>query len=151
MCRSPGENTTSSVSEPASSSRTEPSASKERALKFDPLALGKGKKAAESRPAASPGLPKSTDEPPSAAPDVGPGELDDDQLAASLSKMLAELSSSTGPVNKSEPNYEPQHKDLAATLRALAEQAPSFGEKEEGKNAAKRIGGRWCCPVEDGD
>lgn len=117
----------------APSASTEAAAPAQRApLKFDPLARGKGKKADAA--AASKGPQEAPGAGPSAAvPDFAElGNLDDDQLAASLSKMLAELATSGGP-GAGAGEYQPQNKDLAATLKALAEQAPAFpGAKDDG-------------------
>lgn len=120
----------------APSASTEAAGPAQRApLKFDPLARGKGKKADAGATA-----PKGPQEAPGAGTSAAVsdfaelGSLDDDQLAASLSKMLAELATSGGPgPGAGAGKYQPQNKDLAATLKALAEQAPAFpGAKDDG-------------------
>ena len=124
----------------APSASTEAAAPAQRApLKFDPLARGKGKKAdasaASKGPQEAPGAG-----PPAAVPDFAElGNLDDDQLAASLSKMLAELATSGGPgPGAGAGEYQPQNKELAATLKALAEQAPAFpGAKDDGAGGCR--------------
>ncbi|KAL6772448.1 PEX19 [Auxenochlorella protothecoides x Auxenochlorella symbiontica] len=102
-------------------------------LKFDPLGQrGRASKASATKPADP--APRSEVDP---TQDVGLGALDGEELAKGLQKMLAELAGPEGVTpgtRQAGPQgltAEPQNKDLAATLKALADQAPAF-EREGG-------------------